>query len=213
MADKPTELDLMLYADGELDGSERARVESEIAGSEEAAALVEGVHQVGDAVKTCLEIETDRAEESLPGWERLWSNVERAIHANGASREPAAVLASGSSDTEDGDPGLWHTVRGWFSGSWQGHVLTAAAAAAAVAVVMWATRSPQQVIEQRTVVDRGAVSPVPAAADLESQPPEVENLEVHSGEGMILTIPGETDDDSSTAVIWISNETDVEGPI
>jgi hypothetical protein len=88
-------------------------------------------------------------------------------------------------------------------------------AAAAVTALMVAVRPFERVVVEREVAPTVArkhepIQVMPAA--LESQPPEVENLEVYDGSGMVLTVPGD-DGDDATAVIWISSEDTREGPI
>src|SRR5690606_1579546 len=93
-------------------------------------------------------------------------------------RRPAAAEAAA--------PGAWERFRRWFSGSWQGNVVTGAVVAAAVATIMWATGGGQVV--KRTTVRQPVAAPAMPAVSLDSQPPEVESLEVYGGSGTILTI-------------------------
>lgn len=209
-----SDLDLMLLADGELEGDEAVRAAAEVERDATARDTFEGVREVGEVVRTHLELATDEAEEAVPGFERLWANVERAIHANGQAPREVAEAAEPARErpAPEASAGLLERLRAWMSQGWQGHALTGATVAAAVALLMWVTRPTERVVERTTVRNGGAaVGAVPAA--LESQPPEVENLEVYDGSGTILTIPGEGTGDSSTAVIWISDDSDVEGPI
>ena len=225
----PSDLDLMLYADGELGPDESRAVAAWLEGSAEARAKLEGLRQVGGTVRTYLELETDRIEDEVPAFAGLWDRIERRIHANGvdapeataaAAAEPARPAARAADRTrapgrtEAADEGLWASVRRWFEGH-RGHFVTGAISAGAVAALMLALGPRDTVVVERPVVGGaggGVTRAIPAA--LESQPPEVEDLEVHSGSGTILTIEPEGEDDSAAAVIWISSDDDsMEDPI
>jgi hypothetical protein len=110
------------------------------------------------------------------------------------------ALSDGKAEYE---PGLLAKIRGWF-GEHRGHVVTGVVTAGAVAALMFAI-GPRERVTERTTVRGGGIG-VGTPAALESQPPEVEDLEVYEGSGTILTIEPEGDDDSGAAVIWISNE-------
>jgi hypothetical protein len=171
---------------------------------------------VGEAVRTYVELETDRAEAEVPALAdpaMLWSRIERRIKSNGASPVEAVEPRPTRRHEKTSQPdGLWASVKRWF-GEHRGHVLTGAVTAAAVAVLMVALRPGERVIE-RNVAGGGVVGGGTPAA-LESQPPEVEDLEVHEGSGTILTIEPEGEGDSAAAVIWISHdhEDNTEDPI
>lgn len=207
----PTDLELMLYADGELPPDEARAVAAWIAEHPEARAKVEGVHQVGDLLRTWGELEADAAE---PRMEAAWQRIARGIHANGRTTadEAAEVPRTRRQRTVTREePGLWASVRRWF-GEHRGHLVTGAVTAGAVAALMFAI-GPRERITER-VRDPGVVGGGTPAA-LESQPPEVEDLEVYEGSGTVLTIEPEGKDDSGAAVIWISNddEENTEDPI
>jgi hypothetical protein len=197
------DIDLMLRADGELAEGQAREVDRVLAEDETARAKIEGIAQVGDTLRTYLELETDAAAETAP-FDGLWSRIEQGIQAQevrAAAGATAIRKKPGAAEHVDSEPvaGLAAAAR-WFRG-WKGHAATGLVAAGAVAALMLALRP-----EPRVVLE---VTP----ARLESQPPEVGNLEVYDGSGMILTIPGDGDG-GSTAVIWISSEHDtVEGPI
>ena len=234
----PSDLDLMLYADGELGPDQARAVAAWLEGSAEGRAKLEGLRQVGGTVRTYLELETDRleletdrVEDEVPAFAGLWDRIERRIHANGvdapeqgaaraaAAAEPARPAARAddrprtrAGRTEAGE-GLWASIRGWFEGH-RGHFVTGAISAGAVAALMLALGPRDTVVVERPVVSGGGgvTRAIPAA--LESQPPEVEDLEVHSGSGTILTIEPEGEADSAAAVIWISSDDDsMEDPI
>ena len=109
-------------------------------------------------------------------------------------------------------------IRAWWS---DGKLATGLVAAGAVAIVFLILRPFERVVERRVEVvrevpvqpDKPADHTDDVATRVVSQPAEVEDLEVYDGSGMILTIPGEAEDDAPTTVIWLSSEDTIEGPI
>lgn len=208
----PTDLELMLYADGELPPDEARQVAAWIAAHPDDRNKVEAVRQVGEAVRTWVELETDAAE---PRMDAAWAAIARKLHSNGHAvpeevSEPQPTRRHKTNARPQ--PGVWATIRGWF-GEHRGHMVTGVVTAGAVAALMFFI-GPRDRITERTTV-RGAGVGVGTPAALESQPPEVEDMEVFEGSGTILTIEPEGDDDSGAAVIWISNdeEENTEDPI
>jgi anti-sigma factor RsiW len=199
----PTDLELMLYADGELPPDEARQVAAWIAAHPDDRAKVEAVRQVGEAVRTWVELETDAAE---PRMDAAWAAISRKLQSNGRpvvdeAEEPPPTRRHKTLVRPE--PGLLAKIRGWF-GEHRGHVVTGVVTAGAVAALMFAI-GPRERVTERTTVRGGGIG-VGTPAALESQPPEVEDLEVYEGSGTILTIEPEGDDDSGAAVIWISNE-------
>src|SRR5690606_7438729 len=193
----------MLYVDGELGGEDARRVAAHLEVDADSRAKVESLRQVGDSVRTYLELEADQAENDIPAFAGMWDRIERRIHANGAAEPaaaPAPVRAPAGGGSDEG--GLWAAVRRWFEGH-RGYILTGAVSAGAVAALMLALGPRERVIE-RQVVGGGVTRGTPAA--LQSQPPQVEDLDVYQGSGTILTIEAEGEDDSAAAVIWISDD-------
>jgi anti-sigma factor RsiW len=215
-----SDLDLMLYADGELPDDEAREVSAHLAGDESARLKLDSLRQTGEAVRTYTELETDRAEVEVPAFAEMWQRIERRIHANGSPVERAAVRdaslpEAGGRRRESGDrrasvAGRWASFRGWFDDH-IGHVLTGAVSAGVACALMLAVGPRLKVIEK--VHDSAPVVITPAV--LRSQPPEVEHLEVYEGSGTVLTIAPDADDDSAAAVIWISSdeEQNREGPL
>lgn len=208
----PTDLELMLFADGELPPDEARAVAAWIAGHPDDRAKVEAVRQVGEAVRTWVELETDAAEPRMEG---AWSAIARSLHANGRSvpeeiEDPPPTRRQKTLVRPES--GVWAKIRGWF-GEHRGHVITGVVSAGAVAALMFFLGPQGRVTERTTVRGGGIGAGTPAA--LEGQPPEVEDMEVFEGSGTILTIEPEGDDDSGAAVIWISNdeEENTEDPI
>lgn len=192
------DLEVMLRADGEDgDGSELTVAER---------AKLEGVLELGEVIKTYLELETDKVEPKL---DALWSAIERdlAVPASvaQASSSPARAAAAAPA------PGLWARVVGWFD-EHRGHFLTGAMSAGAVAALFLVLRPPTERIIERQVAAPVRATEV-APVTMRSTAPEIETLEVLEGTGTVFSIPDE-DGEGGTAVIWISpDETTVEGPI
>ncbi len=207
----PTDLELMLYADGELAPDEARSVAAWISSHPDAQAKVDAVRQVGEVVRTYVELEADAAEPRL---EDAWSVIARRIHSNGrvVADEEEPPVTRRQPTLAPAQAGVWAKIRGWF-GEHRGHLVTGMVTAGAVAAVMF-FMGPRERVTERTTV-RGATVGAGTPAALESQAPEVEDLEVYEGSGTILTIEPEGDDDSGAAVIWISNDEDeiTEDPI
>jgi hypothetical protein len=199
---KYSDADLMLYADGELSADEAKGVAAWVAEDANARLKLESLRQVGEAVRTYAELETDRAEVEVPAFADMWSRIERRIHANGiAERTPVKSAAPAVRGRKSAVGGTWAAVRRWFEDH-RGHVLTGAISAGAACALMLALGSPE-----RVMIESGGGDPIrPTPAALVSQPPEVEDLEVYEGSGTILTIEPDEPGDSGATVIWISND-------
>lgn len=213
-ANTPSDVDIMMFLDGELSGSEAQAVQAYLARDEQAAHKAEALEQVGAFVRGNIELEADDAEAKLAA---LWDGIDQGINTNGLSKAVEAESAAERAE-ERATQALVQNA-GWMSG-WQSHIATGALVAVAVAVLMYTMRpasAPQeQVATGRAPIRALPAPPVAMAVDLKSQAPEVELLEVYGGSGVIMTVAGDAadDQDGSSAVIWISNDTDVvEDPI
>ncbi len=199
MAQKDSDLDLMMYADGELSGAAaeeaRARLKTDPRGRD----VVDGLNELGEVVRTRLEMAADRAAEQGK-FERVWAEIERATQ-QAPERAPARVPVQAPA-------GGWGARWSAWWEQFHGHVLTGAATFAAVLLFVIATRPFERVVE-KTVHTQVPVAPVMQVA----QPPEIENLEIYQGTGMVLTVQGEAGD-APTAVIWLNSKEDIaEGPL
>ncbi|MBL4636715.1 MAG: hypothetical protein JKY56_22890 [Kofleriaceae bacterium] len=217
----PSDLDIMMFLDGELSGDEAKRVEVFLDNDEEANTKAACLGQMTELVRGSMELAADAAEEKLAG---LWAGIESGIQSeknladvSGVSSEASAVEADivpiGSAAIKAEERATQELVEkaSWFGG-WQSHIMTGAIVAAAVAVLMVATRSDK--VEQATAARRitaPANQPITMPVVLKPQAPEIEKLEVYNGSGTIMMVGGP---DDSSAVIWITNDTDVvEDPI
>jgi anti-sigma factor RsiW len=206
-----TDAELMLYVDGELPPEDAKGVAAYLAENAEARLKLESLRQVGEAVRTYAELETDRAEVEVPAFADMWSRIERRIHANGIAGPVPAEARAKPAAARRGQPvaGLWAAMRRWFEDH-RGHVLTSAISAGAACALMLALGPSWHALDGRG--DRASTHTI--NGKLVSQPPEVEDLEVYEGSGTILTLEPDSSDDSAATVIWISNDDmDSEGPI
>jgi anti-sigma factor RsiW len=194
--------DLMALADGELGAADAAELRAAIADDATARAKLEALDQIAELIGESGQLEI---EESLAGadpFAAMWERIEARI------TEPEPRLETVAEPAPE-PRGLLAAVAGWLERH-RGHVATGAVCAAAAAALVWFARPPEKAIEY---VEVGSTSTGVEPAALRSQPPEVESLEVYDGSGIVLTIPGE-DEGESTAVIWLTPpENPVEGPI
>lgn len=206
MADKTPDIDLMQFADGELDPALRGEVEAEVARDPAAATKIRAMGEATELVRSHLELAADDpAIDARLG--RMWSEIDKAITREEAS--PVKVAAPVS-------PGLWARVTRWID-AYRGHVLTGALSAGAVAAVALILRpspaaAPAPIVAEGSTTIPTAVTPNPPVADpmvLTGAPAEVESLEVPGGTGTVFTIEGE--DGEETTVIWVTPDDTVEG--
>jgi anti-sigma factor RsiW len=194
--------DLMALADGELDAADAAELRAAIAADATARAKLEALDQIAELVSESGRLEI---EESLAGADRfagMWERIEARIAEPELPPEKAAEPAPEPA-------GLLAAVAGWLDRR-RGYIATGAICAAAAAALVWFARPPERAVEY---VEVGSSTTAARPAALRSQPPEVESLEVYDGSGIVLTIPGESEGES-TAVIWLTPpENPVEGPI
>lgn len=210
--DETTDMDLMLHHDGELAEGEARAIEDRLASDPDARAKVQALGQVGEVVRTHVELAADEAEPAL---DALWSRIERGISANGVAEEaPVAVpVRRPKADPErSAERGFFGAIAAWFD-QHRGHFITGAVTAGAVAAVMLAMRPDPQVTERVVVREVPSAPAQLSTASVESTPPEVEHLEINDGSGTVLSLPG-AEDESGATVIWLTpDETNVEGPI
>lgn len=210
---KPSDSELMMLADGELDAAEASALER--AAGPAGTVKVAAVREVGELVRGHLELAADDADERLGG---LWDLVERRLDTpEAAPARPARAAAH--------EGGFWSRVVRWFDGH-RAHLLTGALSAGAVAALAIVLREEPRV-EIRTVEVPAKVTPSGTGGNdgnagnggnggtqdpvvLVATPPEVESLEVNGGTGTVFTIQDE-DGGSETAVIWVTPDDVLEG--
>jgi anti-sigma factor RsiW len=195
---KPRDEDLMRYLDGELTPQEARQVEQHLEAEPTAQRKAEAMTQLGEVMRSHYDHAVDQVEDRLAG---MWARLEGQLGATPAAREEAPH-------------GLWAAIKDWFE-VYRGHVFTGAACAAAAGVIAFlAARGGQETrVQERIVyVDR---EPQPTIVMAKAQDAEVESVEVTGGSAMIFQIPGESDEEAATAVIWLTTDGDTktEDPI
>jgi hypothetical protein len=203
------DIDLMQLHDGELDDAADAAVRAQADGSADDRAKLQAIDQIGEVVRTHVEMAADDAEPRLAA---MWAGIERRIQSNGEGVQAVAPAPAAPPARER------RTLRMGFGG-WldrhRGSLISGALAAGAVAVLFLVLR-PERVVErqgpERIVRVPAPVEAAPAAVPV-GAPAEVEELTVVGGTGSILTIPGDAGENDTT-VIWIEpDEDDMGGPI
>ena len=205
MGKRVTAIDLLADLDGELAEDEAREVVAALGEDDALKAKAESLGQLGEVVQTYAELEADDATPALDG---LWERIDRRVHANGEADEPAAPAARPAPRS-----GWWTRFGEWLD-EVRGYVLTGSVAAGAAAALVLLLQSGGAGQTPKRLAERAPLAPMPTRpVALESQPPEVEELEVYGGSGSVLTIP-EKEGKGGTAVIWLSrDENYVEGPI
>ena len=205
------DLDLMQLLDGELDPAEARALTARVESDDDEQRKLQAMRQVGESVRTHLELAADEAEPRL---EALWGNIERRITANGADRAssaaPAPVPATRPARDARGE-GAWAGLRRWWA-EYRAHFFTSAVTAGAVAALILVLRPASQ----RTIVRTVEVAPPPTTSTVpavaESTPPAVDYLDVTDGSGTVMTLDRDDDDDSAATVIWVTRDK-MEDPI
>lgn len=217
----------MQLADRELSDEERAELEAAVAADPDAAAKLEALGHLRDAVRGHLELAADDAEPRLA---RMWGEIDKQIGlAAEAAAAPVTTAAPAapatpapSTERTDPAPGLWGRFTRWLDAH-RGHVLTGALSAGAVAAITLVLR-PAPSVTPPTGPTAGAppiaqrdpgpgptegTGPIEAQPAAQPTPPEIESMEVTGGSGTVFTIEG--DDGEQTTVIWVTPDDTLEG--
>jgi anti-sigma factor RsiW len=185
-----TDLELMLYADGELDGDRLAEVEAELARSERARRVVASIRRTGDLLRAQVD--------------------ETAGHA-GADDVAAAVMRTIEAARLEEGRKTPSVVRG--PSSWW-YAMGGLAAAAAVAMVVWRVVGAGLATQ---VADGPAPSGGPAsvsgtevasarlpAPDYDPEPSvSVDAVDFGARTGTIFYVPA---DKGTTTIVWLSDD-------
>lgn len=205
-------MDLMAHHDGEMPADERDRLRETIADDATARAKLEALGQISELVRGEIESEVEGSLEAPDPFGAMWRRIERGIEANGVAGEAAEPATAAPAKAKE-RPGVLASIREWME-RYRGQLVTGAVSAAAAGALVWFLRPPHTSVEYVEVDSTSPENALVTPAALEPQPPEVENLEVYDGTGVVFTIPGEGEEDSTTAVIWLTPpENSVEGPI
>jgi anti-sigma factor RsiW len=178
----PTDLELMLWADGELEGPRAAEVEEFLAGDARARDVVASVRLCGDLL----------AEQALV-----------VAHAAGADSTAENVIDASELEASRRLISSKPVQRKVFT--WRGPAVTAfglAFAAAAAWFVFFPTREMTTVDETSAVAQGGPSDPV-AVAVADSLTASIEVVDFGSRPGTIFYVPS---DGESVAVVWLSDD-------
>ena len=213
-------MELMAIADGKVP---EAKLNAE------QASIVEGVNTLGEGVRSYCELSTDSVATKL---DAAWSQIEaHLVSADGSSAaKQKRTLEGKSSGFPQQKESGWESKTTQTYPAWQRWwpgAVAGAVVAAATLVFVYTARPFERVIVTNnppatsddwvapsvpSIGNTGHNSNKPKASmvSLPHSPPEVENLEVYSGSGFILTIPGDSDE-ADTAVIWVTPEESQKG--
>jgi anti-sigma factor RsiW len=196
------DIDLMQHADGELSDEDERLLAEQLDADPEAAAKLAALEQVGETVRTYVELAGDRVESRF---DAMWSSIEQRIESQARASE-TAVMPPRAVETPAPKRGLWASFAAWLDG-YRGHVITGAISAGAVAMLILFLRPPHEVVRERTVaMPTPAPTPLDVMpANLPSTPPEVVELDVASGSGTVFTMADE-DGEGGAVVLWVTSE-------
>jgi anti-sigma factor RsiW len=158
-----SDLELMEYADGELDDAD-ADVAARVGRDPDARAKIESIKQVGELVRGHLELSADAVHDAK--FAAMWRRIDVQLEA------PAT--------------GLWSRVTGWFD-RYRGHVITGAVSAGAVAALALILRpgAPDGGMLGRRS-DAIDVRPVALRAT-----PEIDSLDTPGGSSTVINLDDE----------------------
>ena len=189
----PTNLDLMMYADGELDEARAAEVEAYLEGSSDARDILATFVEIGDQVRE----HADEAARSA-GADGIADDVFARIEAERGLSNVVPIRKA----AEPTKPSVAAIAFGGL------------AAAAAVALLVWRVAGVGVVpIEAPRVAETAApastqlvVASAPAPApDYDPEPAvSVDSIDFGARTGTIFYVP--TDTGTTTTVVWLSDE-------
>lgn len=182
----PTDMELMLYADGELDGEERAAVEAYLARDRSARRKLMALGMASDLVR-------ERAELAGEGAGDVAGSVMAAIAAEAKNDAPPAKPAEVipiARRRHDRGRGLWPAA--------------ALALAAAAALLVWGRST--------TPTHRGEVATLPTtsitppAKDDVDHGVEVSAVDFGALTGAVFYVPNGPAASETTTVVWLSDD-------
>lgn len=207
-----SDVDLMRHYDGELAAEEAASLADHLDSDAPARAKLRCLEQISVVVRAAVDSEVDDAFASGQRGASMWAAIERSFGVDEVIATAAEPAAPAAEVRDEAPSGLLASLSAWLQ-RYRSHLVTGAVAAVAAAALVWVVRPPEKTVEYVEVDATSSSADVTPVA-LEAQPPEVESLEVYDGSGFIITIPSEGDDESETAVIWLTPpENTLEGPI
>ena len=224
MTTRPTDQELMLYADGELDDERLAELETLLAGDETAQRKLWGLRMTGDLVR--------EAASELTTADSIADAVMMKIGADSQSNGARSVQDSRSSKQAEVIPigerrpaalGKVASKRAANDSSRSIWTLTAVAVAAAAGMMIWGRMAGEPILEgPRAQSTTSAVEPAvpaeaprPLAAEASSPTPdgelemgvEVAAVDFGARTGTIFYVSGDQGASSpTTTVVWLADD-------
>jgi hypothetical protein len=189
----PTDLELMLWADGELEGEAAERVEAYVAREEAAQAKLAGMSLVGDLLREDARAATQADDLADLVMGRI--RAEAKPDAKPAKEKPAeekiapVIPLRPATPRRRTHPGVWG--------------LAVAAMAAAAGLLLW-SRGPAPTIGGLTSIgtaDTHQTAAPPAEAE---RGVEVAAIDTGDHAGAIFYVPSDSAQSGDTAVVWIT---------
>ena len=190
----PTDLELMLYADGELEGDRIPAVQAWLDGDGDARNKLASLGMVSDLVRS-------QADEASAGADDIADAVMRKIESPITSEvTPEVTLPEVVARPK---PPANDNARSFY-------VIAAFVVAAAAAVLLWA-RPPAAPTAQLVVPPPAATAPVDKGAAPEPEADVEHGVEVASVDfgarmGAVFYVPTGTSASSTTTVVWLSDD-------
>lgn len=218
MTTRPTDQELMLYADGELGDERRAEVETHLASDETARRKLWGLRTTGDLVReAALELSAGDAiadavmskigAESKPNGAHVEAPSKQADIIRIGERRPAALgKVPAKRAANDSARSIW--------------MLTTVAVAAAAGMMIWGRMEAAPTVDRsRTASTVEVVAPVEAPNPLAAEQPsltpdgelemgvEVAAVDFGARTGTIFYVAGDQGASSpTTTVVWLADD-------
>lgn len=180
----PTDLELMLWADGELEGEARERVAAYVAHDQAAQAKLAAMGLVGDLLRE--EARADTRADDLADLIMGRLLAEAQPEAPPAPAKLAEVIPLRPTPRRRTHPGVW--------------ALAVGAVAAAAGLLLW-SRGPSPIEGSLASVTTHQTPAPPAEAE---RGVEVAALDTGEHAGAIFYVPSDSAQASDTAVVWIT---------
>jgi negative regulator of sigma E activity len=186
-------LELMAYADGELDDDERARIEALLAENDEARAVVDAVHPLGDFV---------RASANAHAPSDMASAVMTRIDADSANASQPTTRERNVVDLD--------RTRARKSARTRAMSVVAAITAVAAGYAVLARPAPPAAEKSVTasIAVKGAERPGSPEAVADGRGVEVEHVDAPNNDVSVIYVPAVASPDvnASSVVIWINDD-------
>ena len=198
----PTQLELMAFADGELDDDRAEEVAAWVAGHPEDARIVRAIGDVGAVVANVAgrKVGTDVADDVLAAIDRIEAAERNAIIAS-TPPPPTSRIRTLRPAPASGPV----SARSQRVGRVGAAIMAVALAAAAAAVVIYRGRAERAPLAGPIAsIEKSPASNVPATSDDAVHGTDVDAVDFGAHQGAIFYVPGQAN--TSTVVVWIAEE-------